>query len=220
MTVITKYGNALSSSSSRGINLSRFDLRKFLKIGDMNFIRTTLDGDIDKRGLIDSPKEINSYLPLESDLPETLKSRSVFAFHYYDVRALASSMLKIPKSISQYKYDWPDVFRQLMEGATKRGLIPFISEFGGSYESEQIREYMNILLIQIESHLLNSTYWNYDLYHTDEGKDNWNLKNFSLLGPERVPRNIDVVARPYPMISSAEPYFYPLTLIQNTQLLS
>ena len=95
--------NALSGSSSRGINLSRFDLRKFLKIGDMNFIRTPLDGDIDKRGLIDSPKEINSYLPLESDLPETFKSRSVFAFHYYDVRALASSMLKIPKSISQYK---------------------------------------------------------------------------------------------------------------------
>ena len=199
--------NALSGSSSRGINLSRFDLRKFLKIGDMNFIRTPLDGDIDKRGLIDSPKEINSYLPLESDLPETFKSRSVFAFHYYDVRALASSMLKIPKSISQYKYDWPDVFRQLMEGATKRGLIPFISEFGGSYESEQIREYMNLLFIQIESHLLNSTYWNYDLYHTDEGKDNWNLENFSLLGPERVPRNIDVVARPYPMISSAEPSF-------------
>ncbi|MGZ5546852.1 MAG: cellulase family glycosylhydrolase [Nitrososphaeraceae archaeon] len=199
--------NALSRSSSRGINLSRFDLRKFLKIGDMNFIRTPLDGDIDKRGLIDSPKEINSYLPLESDLPETFKSRSVFAFHYYDVRALASSMLKIPKSISQYKYDWPDVFRQLMEGATKRGLIPFISEFGGSYESEQIREYMNLLFIQIESHLLNSTYWNYDLYHTDEGKDNWNLENFSLLGPERVPRNIDVVARPYPMISSAEPSF-------------
>ena len=94
-----------------------------------------------------------------------------------------------------------------MEGATKRGLIPFISEFGGSYESEQIREYMNLLFIQIESHLLNSTYWNYDLYHTAEGKDNWNLENFSLLGPERGPRHVDVVARPYPMLSSAQPSF-------------
>lgn len=194
-----------SSLSLHGFDLSRFDLRQFLKIGDMNLIRTPVDGDIDKRGLIDSPREINSYLPLESDFPESFRSRGIFAFHYYDVRALGSSMLKIPKSISQYKYDWPKVYRQLLEGAKKRGLIPFITEFGGSYDSEQIREYMNLLFVQIESHLLNSTYWNYDLYHTDEGKDNWNLENFSLLGSNRLPRNIDVVARPYPMLSSAEP---------------
>ncbi|HEX7140981.1 MAG TPA: cellulase family glycosylhydrolase [Nitrososphaeraceae archaeon] len=195
------------SSSSRGFDLSRFDLRKFLKVGDMNFIRTPLDGDIDKRGLIDTPKDINSYLPLKSDLNESFRNRGVFAFHYYDVRALASSMLKIPKSIPQYKYDWPKVFRQLMEGATKRGLIPFITEFGGSHESEQIREYMNLLFIQIETNLLNSTYWNYDLYHTEQGKDNWNLEDFSLLGPNKRPRHIDVIARPYPMLSSAEPSF-------------
>jgi Cellulase (glycosyl hydrolase family 5) len=195
------------SSSSRGFDLSRFDLRKFLKVGDMNFIRTPLDGDIDKRGLIDAPKDINSYLPLESDLNESFRNRGVFAFHYYDVRALAFSMFNIPKSISQYRYDWPKVFQQLMEGATKRGLIPFITEFGGSHESEQIREYMNLLFMQIESNLLNSTYWNYDLYHTEEGKDNWNLEDFSLLGPNRIPRHIDVVARPYPMLSSAEPSF-------------
>ena len=195
------------SSSSRGFDLSRFDLRKFLKVGDMNFIRTPLDGDIDKRGLIDTPKDINSYLPLKSDLNESFRNRGVFAFHYYDVRALASSMLKIPKSIPQYKYDWPKVFRQLMKGATKRGLIPFITEFGGSHESEQIREYMNLLFIQIETNLLNSTYWNYDLYHTEQGKDNWNLEDFSLLGPNKMPRHIDVIARPYPMLSSAEPSF-------------
>ena len=194
-----------SSLTLRGFDLSRFDLRQFLKVGDMNLIRTPVDGDIDKRGLMDSPREINSYLPLESDFPESFKSRGIFAFHYYDVRALGSSMLKIPKSISQYKYDWPKVYQQLLEGAKKRGLIPFMTEFGGSYDSEQIREYMNLLFIQIESHLLNSTYWNYDLYHTDKGKDNWNLENFSLLGPERIPRNIDVIARPYPMLSSAEP---------------
>jgi hypothetical protein len=64
---------------------------------------------------------------------------------------------------------------------------------------------MNLEFEQIESHLLNATYWNYDLYHTQEGKDNWNLEDYSLLGPERVPRNLDIVARPYPMHSSAEP---------------
>ena len=64
---------------------------------------------------------------------------------------------------------------------------------------------MNLEYEQIEAYLLNATYWNYDLYHTKEGKDNWNLENYSLLGPSRTPRNLDAVARPYPMRSSAEP---------------
>jgi hypothetical protein len=196
-----------SPSKSKLSNLSRFDLRRFLKVGDMNLIRTPFDGDIDKRGLMDSPTEINSYLPTESDLPELLRSRGVFAFHYYDIRALGSSMIKIPENLSQYKRDWPDTFRKLILGATKRGLIPFITEFGGSHESEQIRPYMNLKFIQIESFLLNATYWNYDLYHTAKRKDNWNMENFSLLGPDRTPRHIDIVARPYPMMSSAEPSF-------------
>ena len=41
-------------------------------------------------------------------------------------------------------------------------------------------------------------------YNTEEGKDNWNYENYSLLGPDRKPRNVDAVARPYPM-RSAEP---------------
>jgi hypothetical protein len=53
--------------------------------------------------------------------------------------------------------------------------------------------------------LLNSTYWNYDLYNTVDHNDNWNLENFSLLGPNRKPRHTDIVARPYPQYSSAEP---------------
>jgi hypothetical protein len=196
-----------SPPKSKMPNLSRFDLRRFLKIGDMNLIRTPFDGDIDKRGLIDSPTEINSYLPTESDLPELLRSRGVFAFHYYDTRALALSMIKIPENLSQYKRDWPNIFQKLITGATKRGLIPFITEFGGSHESEQIRVYMNLQFTQIEYFLMNATYWNYDLYHTANRKDNWNLENFSLLGPERTPRHVDIVARPYPMLSSAEPSF-------------
>ena len=58
---------------------------------------------------------------------------------------------------------------------------------------------MNLQFVQIETFLLNSTYWNYDLYNTREGKDNWNLENFSLLGPNRTPRNLDIAARPYPI---------------------
>lgn len=67
------------------------------------------------------------------------------------------------------------------------------------------RNLIELQFNQIEAFLLNATIWNYDLYNTDGGKDNWNLENYSLLGPNRKPRNIDVVSRPYLMRSSAEP---------------
>jgi hypothetical protein len=43
------------------------------------------------------------------------------------------------------------------------------------------------------------------LYNTEDKKDNWNLENFSILGPNRAPRHLDVISRPYPMLSSAKP---------------
>jgi hypothetical protein len=64
---------------------------------------------------------------------------------------------------------------------------------------------MDLLYQQVEANLLNATYWNYDLYNQEQSKDNWNGENFSLLGPGRMQRNTDIVARPYPMRSSAEP---------------
>jgi hypothetical protein len=113
--------------------------------------------------------------------------------------------MKIPENMYRYKRELPLIFAELANTARERDLIPFLTEFGGFQEAEQIREYLNLEYEQIESYLLNATYWNYDLYHTIEGKDNWNLENYSLLGPSRTPRNLDVVARPYPMRSSAEP---------------
>ena len=68
-----------------------------------------------------------------------------------------------------------------------------------------IRAYMDLQYKQIEDYLLNSTYWNFDLYNTKDDKDNWNFENFSLLGPNGSPRNFDIVARPYPICSSAKP---------------
>ena len=64
---------------------------------------------------------------------------------------------------------------------------------------------MDLQFKQIEAKLLNATYWNYDLYNTETEKDNWNCENFSLLGPHHEFRQRDVVVRPYPMRSSAEP---------------
>ena len=65
---------------------------------------------------------------------------------------------------------------------------------------------MDLQYQQVEAYLLNSTYWNYDFYNTVDQNDNWNLENFSLLGPERKPRHIDIVTRPYPEYSCAEPH--------------
>jgi hypothetical protein len=61
---------------------------------------------------------------------------------------------------------------------------------------------MDLQFTQIETNLLNATYWNYDFYNTEEYKDNWNLENFSLLGSNRTPRNLDIFVRPYPFYSS------------------
>lgn len=117
--------------------------------------------------------------------------------------------------------EWPDIFNQMQKAGIRRGLIPFITEFGGShdwegfhtdlkpeasYHGKQIRAYMNLQFVQVESLLLNAIYWNYDLYNDKEKKDNWNLENFSLLGPNRKPRHPDLIARPYPMRSSARPH--------------
>jgi len=127
------------------------------------------------------------------------------SFHYYDPISIAQSFLKIPDNMYKYAHEWPDIFTQLVKAAKERGLVPFLTEFGGVQDAELIRDYINLHYVEIESFLLNSTYWNYDLYNTTEGKDNWNLENFSILGPGRRPRNADVFARPYPICSSARP---------------
>jgi hypothetical protein len=155
-------------------------------------------------GKLDS-KQLLTFLPKNLSSVSTFAQNGVLSVHYYDMMAIAGSFMKIPENMYRIKREFPLVFEQLADAARKRGLIPFLTEFGGSQETEEVGEYLNLHYEQIEAHLLNATIWNYDLYNTKEGKDNWNLENFSLLGPNRTPRNLDVVARPYPMRSSAEP---------------
>ncbi|HEY7110047.1 MAG TPA: cellulase family glycosylhydrolase [Nitrososphaeraceae archaeon] len=167
----------------------------------MDFIKKVMvDKSIDKR-------KLTTYLPDDIASASGLTNNGVLSFHYYDAMAVASSFVAIPESIYTYKAQFPAIFAQLREAATSRGLVPFLTEFGAFQEAEQVREYLDLQFDQIEAFLLNSTLWNYDLYNTEDGKDNWNFENYSLLGPNRKPRNIDVVARPYPMRSSAEPTF-------------
>ena len=173
-----------------------FSIRRTFHLG---FVRDTmLEGKV-------LAKHIRTYLPKDSSSLEGLMKRGVLSFHYYEPLATIDAFAKIPDNIYRFKREWPDIFAQMVEAATERDLVPFLSEFGGIQGAEQISDYIDLHFLQIESNLLNSTYWNYDLYNTKEGKDNWNLEDFSLLGPGRVPRNIEVIARPYPLRSSAEP---------------
>lgn len=183
--------------------LSKFDLRRFLKIGGMSLIKTPFDKNVTQRSLMELPKTITTYLP--KNLPSEITDRGVFSFHFYDTRSIINGILKIPDNISSYKHEWPNLFKQLVQAADDRDLIPFLTEFGGTHDSERVREYIDISYEQLESVLLNSTYWNYDLYNTQDKNDNWNLENFSILGPNRLPRHLDVISRPYPMLSSAKP---------------
>ncbi len=165
----------------------------------MDFIKNVM---VDKKLVT---KKLETYLPSDLNSISRFSNNGVLSFHYYDTLAVASSFVKIPESLYTYKIEFPVIFSQLSQAATERGLIPFITEFGAFQEAEQIREYLDLQYNQIEAFLLNATIWNYDLYNTEEGKDNWNYENYSLLGPDRKPRNVDAVARPYPMRSSAEP---------------
>ena len=170
---------------------------------------------------IQDPKQIHTWLPADSKFIEQYKSQGIFSFHYYDPWTISYALFNIPDNMHNKQKEWPKIFYELHEAAISRGLVPFLTEFGGShdweqlytdiqpkeaYQAKQIRAYMDLQFQQVEAHLLNATYWNYDLYNTVDDRDNWNLENFSLLGPKRIPSHIDITARPYPKYSSAEPY--------------
>src|SRR5215211_4927047 len=193
-----------SSDGQEDVEKSKLNLLSSGPFSAKDAFNMNLVENVMVKGKIDS-KQLVTFLPKNLSSVSTFAQNGVLSVHFYDMMAIATSFMKIPENIYRIKREFPSIFVQLANAARERGLIPFLTEFGGSQEAEQVGEYLNLHYEQIEAHLLNATIWNYDLYHTKEGKDNWNLENFSLLGPNRTPRNLDVVARPYPMHSSAEP---------------
>lgn len=203
--------------------INRFDGETFI------FIEPRLDwtiypADDDRSELqllfVHDAKQIGTWLPTDPDFVRQYESNGVFSFHYYDPWTFSYSFFNLPDNMHNKQNEWPKIFSRLREASISRGLIPFVTEFGGShdweslytsmepidtYRRKQIRFYMDLQFVQVEKYLLNSTYWNYDLYSTEQNKDNWNLENFSLLGPNRIPRHIDIATRPYPKNSSSEP---------------
>ncbi|MFL6308766.1 MAG: cellulase family glycosylhydrolase [Nitrososphaera sp.] len=193
-----------SSSNGQDSDKSVLDLFSSGPFSAKDAFNMNLVQNVMVEGKVDS-KQLITFLPKNLSSISTFGRNGVLSVHYYDMMAIASSFMKIPENMYAFKRQWPLIFAQLANAARERGLIPFLTEFGGSQEAEQVEEYLNLTFEQIEAHLLNATIWNYDLYNTEEGKDNWNLENFSILGPNRTPRNLDAVVRPYPMRSSAEP---------------
>jgi aryl-phospho-beta-D-glucosidase BglC (GH1 family) len=146
--------------------------------------------------------------------------KTVFAFHFYDPWTIRFATASRPHGddMGNKAEEWPQAFAKIKQAAADRNWIPFATELGAGqdwdfetslrpalYRNNQTRAYIDLSYRQIENHLLNVTYWNYDLYNTAQNYDNWNFEDFSLLGPGREPRNIDLVARPYPMRSAAKP---------------
>jgi hypothetical protein len=56
----------------------------------------------------------------------------VFSFHYYDPWTTSYSFLNLPDDMNKKKKEWPLIFSKLREAAVSRGLVPFLTEFGGS----------------------------------------------------------------------------------------
>lgn len=175
---------------------------------------------------VDKSKLLNFLLRLESklDLSKLDHDRLVFSFHYYDPLLFIPLL---PNDIKERTREWQKIFREITERAQHKNLIPFLTEFGADQDWKQFasiypehrdlaRDIMNEQYKYVEENLLNATYWNYDFYNTEKDHDNWNLEDFSILGPRRQPRNDDIIARPYPVRSSAEPKL--LTFDLNTKL--
>lgn len=145
----------------------------------------------------------------------------IFSFHYYDPRLFNP----FPRSwnMTDQVNIWPGFYRAMVTEARNRNMVPFLTELGGSYGGHQslqskdpeinpqlyqhraLRALVDLSFQQIEANFLHATWWNFDLYNSEGFGDQWNEEDMSFLGPNRIPRNWDLFARPYPLRSSASP---------------
>lgn len=150
--------------------------------------------------------------------------RAVFAFHFYDSWTSLWAGFGLGDNMANKAREWPGIFQAMVSAGTDRNLIPFMTEFGaqnswrhfstplkkGVYDTQD-RAYLDLGLRQVESNFLNTTLWDYDFYADDpeKGGDQWNGEAFSLLTQSGASswavRDADIIARPYPMRSSAKP---------------
>ena len=146
------------------------------------------------------------------------QNRLVFSFHYYDPQ-LSNPVHSPDWNMSAEVRDWPALFSAMVAEGKKRNMVAFLTEYGGEwnwqskdpginpalYQYRVLRALVDLSFQQIEAQFLNATYWHFDLYNSETDGDHWNTENFSVLGPDRMPRNWDLFARPYPLRSAAPP---------------
>ena len=137
--------------------------------------------------------------------------RVAFAYHYYDsVLTGLYGML-----FSDAKRDEYLEAQELgSQRAREKGMLPFLTEFGTrqSWLKPIVRQHMDWQFESVDHALINATYWNVNLYNTLEQRDGFMREDFSLLGPDLQPRNLDIATRPYVQAASAEPIYMNFNL--------
>ncbi|MDP4200526.1 MAG: cellulase family glycosylhydrolase [Bacteroidota bacterium] len=144
-------------------------------------------------------KEQESYLRMASR-----DHRAVFAYHYYDslLTGFGGYIFHDSK-----RDEYVAAQRAGVASARSKGMAPFLTEFGArqNWMRPVVRRQMNWQYEAIEQALVSATYWNVNLYNTPETFDGFMREDFSLLGVNQEPRNLDIACRPYVMAASAEP---------------
>jgi cellulase (glycosyl hydrolase family 5) len=88
---------------------------------------------------IKRPDQIQTFLPDDSKFRQQYASKGVLSFHYYDPWTITYGFLNLPDSMSNKKKEWPLIFLKFREAAVSRGLIPFLTEFGGSQDWKKLQ---------------------------------------------------------------------------------
>jgi hypothetical protein len=117
-----------------GWNLnSAFNIFDPSKDWSENSLQRTIESHL---GFTNESKQVQTWLPTSRKFLELFRSQGVFSFHYYDFWTLILSFLNLPDNMHKKQKEWPDIFKQMQNEGLRRGLIPFITEFGGSHDWE------------------------------------------------------------------------------------
>lgn len=145
-------------------------------------------------------KDYRSHLTLDMSHDDRL----VFAYHYYDSKLTALHGLHFHESKRE---EYEEAISLGVREASRRGMVPFLTEFGSRQNWFRVvtRKHMHWQFNAIEQSVVNATYWNVNLYNTASDRDGFMQEDFSLLDHDHKPRNLDMIVRPYPIASSAEP---------------
>jgi|GEM_PF-3017698 len=130
--------------------------------------------------------------------------RLVFAYHYYDsiLTALGGRLFHDAK-----QEEYLDAQSIGARWAREHGMAPFLTEFGTrqNWPKPIVRRQMNWQFEAVEQALVSATYWNVNLYNTEELRDGFMREDFSLVGYNKKTRNLDIATRPYVILASAKP---------------